>query len=129
MGIWFWRDWLMAYWVAGSSIIVGWFIGMGMFIWLSWIAMGVSGWIISVSSGVRPPVVFCKLIKPFWTILSTSYLAIQHKSSVPVIVRTFLFFLTWSFFVRETNAPVFVLIPLIVYPPLPITKPINLVGT
>ncbi len=110
-------------------MIVGWFVGIGMFIWFSWIAIGVNGWIISVSSAVSPPVVFCKFINPFCTILSISYFAIQHKSSVPEIVKTFLVLVRGSSLLRHTNAPVFVLIPLIVYPPLPITSPISLVGT
>lgn len=93
VGIWFCNDWLIAYCVAGSYKIVGWFVGIGMFIWFNCIAIGVNGWIISVSSPVKPPVVFCKFISPFCTILSISYLAIQHKSYVPEIVKTFRFFL------------------------------------
>ena len=45
------------------------------------------------------------------------------------MVKTFLFLLVGSSLLKHTKAPVFVFIPLIVYPPFPITRPINLVGT
>lgn len=53
----------------------------------------------------------------------------RHRSYVPVIVNTFLFLLEVSSLFKQTKAPVFALIPLIVSPPFPITSPINLTGT
>jgi len=99
-----------------------------MFAYANCIAIGVNGFTISAYSGRNPPV-FCKFINPFWIILSISYFAIMHKSSVPVIVKTFLFFLEVSSLFRQTNAPVLAFIPLIVSPPFPITKPMSLTGT
>lgn len=45
------------------------------------------------------------------------------------MVTIFLVFLEYSSLLKQTKAPVFVLIPLIVYPPFPIINPISLTGT
>lgn len=99
--------------MVGSYFIVYICVGIGMFSSASCIEIGVIGLIISASSIVKP-CVFCKFISPFWIILSISYLAIKHKSSVPVIVKIFRFFFEISSLFKQTNAPVLALIPLIV---------------